>query len=65
MQAPTEPEDSKILLDRILNRMEQDWPGVRLHLAAVEACRWLREGAPGRALEALETALSHYDRKSV
>jgi hypothetical protein len=30
---------------------------LRRRLAMIEACRWLREGAPGVALEVLEKAL--------
>ncbi len=51
----------RIIHDRIRNaiveRLDEHWPHIRLHLAVHEACQWLRDGAPGRALEVLEAAL--------
>ena len=32
-------------------------PEDRLRVNIIEACQWLRQGAPGRALEVLERAL--------
>ena len=52
-----EAAELKAYTDALTDRMAEDWPHIKLHLAAEEACRWLREGAPGRALEVLEAAL--------
>lgn len=55
--------DDNGLKESIINRMEQDWPEIRLRLAAGEAAEWLRRGAPGRALETLEAVLARYEQE--
>lgn len=54
-------EVKQAIAEGISQRMQAEWPDINRRLRIGEAAEWIRCGAPGRALEVLETILSDYE----